>query len=204
MTSASIPARSRIRCPSGSPSAATPPPPRAPARSACRWPSRSSAACRSGSRRSPRSTAAPRDEAGHGDPGAQHQLPRFHRRHLAGGGGRVVRPPFATMMDRIGRERGWPPMTRERLRRRLARCAARTSSAARRRWSRRSSSSTRSSVTSASCCSSRVGLDAAREVLRSIELFGTEVAPAVRSELAPRAKPERTKVSDGVARITTT
>ena len=40
--------------------------------------------------------------------------------------------------------------------------------------------------------------------MRAIELFGTEVAPAVRSELAPRAKPERTKVSDGVARITTT
>ena len=42
-------------------------------------------------------------------------------------------PAVAAMMDRIGRERGWPPMTRAAVRRRRARCAARTSSAARRR-----------------------------------------------------------------------
>ena len=42
-------------------------------------------------------------------------------------------PPFASMMNRIGRERGWPPMTPRAVRRLGARCAARTSSAARSR-----------------------------------------------------------------------
>ena len=42
-------------------------------------------------------------------------------------------PPFKTMMDKIGRERGWPPMTRDAVRRVARPCAARTSSAARSR-----------------------------------------------------------------------
>jgi probable LLM family oxidoreductase len=58
-------------------------------------------------------------------------------------------PPFKAMMDRIGLERGWPPMTAQDFA--AARtCAAPTSSAARRTRSTRSSSSTRSSATSAS------------------------------------------------------
>ena len=42
-------------------------------------------------------------------------------------------PTFAAAMNRIGRERGWPPMTPRAVRCRRARCAARASSGARRR-----------------------------------------------------------------------
>src|SRR5581483_5267921 len=59
----------------------------------------------------------------------------------------IAFPGHETMMNRIGRERGWPPLRR-------AGSAARSSSAARRRSSRRSSSSTSSSGTIASSCSS--------------------------------------------------
>ena len=97
-------------------------------------------------------------------------------------------PSFAAMMDRIGRERGWPPMTRARLRRVAARCAARTSSAARRRSSRRSSSSTRSSATTASCSSSASARMPHASTMRSIELLGTEVAPAVRTRARPAGR----------------
>ena len=62
-------------------------------------------------------------------------------------------PPFAAMMNRIGRERGWPPMTRAQFDA-TTDLAARTSSAAPSRSSRRSCSSTRSSTTTASSCSS--------------------------------------------------
>ena len=94
-------------------------------------------------------------------------------------------PQFNAMMTKIGRERGWPPMSAGGLRGVDARCAARTSSAARRRSSRRSSSSTRSSATSASSSTSS-SLDHAK-TMRAIELYGTEVAPAVRAEVARRA-----------------
>jgi alkanesulfonate monooxygenase SsuD/methylene tetrahydromethanopterin reductase-like flavin-dependent oxidoreductase (luciferase family) len=43
---------------------------------------------------------------------AQHQLARLHRRHAARPR-TIAFPAFAETMNRIGRERGWPPMTRE-------------------------------------------------------------------------------------------
>ena len=61
--------------------------------------------------------------------------------------------------------------------------------AARRRWSRRSSSSTSCSATSASSPRSAWAHLPHAQVLRAIELLGTEVAPAVRAEVAaPRAR----------------
>ena len=96
--------------------------------------------------------------------------------------------PFATMMDRIGRERGWPPMTRESFE------AARSLRGA-------------SFVGSPEDLVEKilfqhelfghqrfllqlsVGTIPHDRLMRSIELFGTEVAPAVRAELARRAVP---------------
>ena len=64
-------------------------------------------------------------------------------------------PYVSAAMNRIGQERGWPPMPRADYDAAASRSAARTSSGRRRRSSRRSSSSTRSSGTTASCSSSR-------------------------------------------------
>ena len=49
------------------------------------------------------------------------------------GGRRVLPARSRTMMNKIGRERGWPPLHPAGLRRLAARCAAPSSSAARRR-----------------------------------------------------------------------
>jgi probable LLM family oxidoreductase len=93
-------------------------------------------------------------------------------------------PPFATMMDRIGRERGWPPLTRAAFE------ASREPNGA-------------SFVGSPEQVAEKIVLQHGifghqrfliqfsvgtlphAEVMRSIELFGTEVAPLVRRELAP-------------------
>ncbi len=115
----------------------------------------------------------------------------------------VAWPPFEAMMTKIGKERGWPPMTREQF------------DASR---SLRGANFVGSPAEVVEkilfqheifgherfLLQLTVGSVDHMRTMRAIELFGTEVAPAVRSELAPRAKPERTKVSDGVARITTT
>ena len=95
-------------------------------------------------------------------------------------------PPYAAMMTRIGRERGWSPMTREQFDALRSGRAAHSRSAARRRSSRRSCSSTSCSGTSASSCRSASGTAPHAEVMRSIELLGTEVAPIVREEVARR------------------
>ena len=92
-------------------------------------------------------------------------------------------PPYAEAMTRIGRERGWPPTTARAVRRGARRSAARCSSAARSRWPRRSSSSTSSSATSASSCQFSVGRCRTPDLMHSIELFGTKVAPVVRKAL---------------------
>jgi alkanesulfonate monooxygenase SsuD/methylene tetrahydromethanopterin reductase-like flavin-dependent oxidoreductase (luciferase family) len=94
--------------------------------------------------------------------------------------------PFATMMDRIGRERGWPPMSREAFE------ASRTLRGA-------------NLVGSPEEVAEKilfqhdifrhdrfllqvsVGTMPHDRVMRAIELFGTEVAPAVQRELARRA-----------------
>jgi probable LLM family oxidoreductase len=94
-------------------------------------------------------------------------------------------PPFAAMMDRIGRERGWPPMTREQFDESTGLHGA-------------------NFVGSPEQVIEKilhqheifdhqrfliqftVGAIAHDKVMRSIELFGTEVAPAVRRELVRR------------------
>jgi probable LLM family oxidoreductase len=94
--------------------------------------------------------------------------------------------PFATMMDRIGRERGWPPMTRESFE------AARSPRGA-------NFVGTPEEVVEKILFQHEifghqrfllqlsVGTIPHRELMRAIELYGTDVAPVVRSELARRA-----------------
>ncbi len=100
----------------------------------------------------------------------------------------IAYPAFALMLDRIGRERGWPPMSREQFE------ASRTLRGA-------------NLVGSPAEVAEKilfhhdiVGHDRVllqftvgslphASVLRSIELFGTEVAPLVRAEVARRAAP---------------
>jgi probable LLM family oxidoreductase len=93
--------------------------------------------------------------------------------------------PFATMMDRIGRERGWPPLTLESFE------AARSLRGA-------NFVGTPEEVVGKILFQHEifghqrfllqlsVGTIPHRELMRAIELFGAEVAPAVRSELARR------------------
>jgi probable LLM family oxidoreductase len=92
-------------------------------------------------------------------------------------------PPFAAMMDRIGRERGWPPMTREQFE------ASRTLRGA------NVVGSPQEVVEKILfqheifghqrfLVQFSVGTLPHRSLMRSIELFGTEVAPVVRRELA--------------------
>ncbi len=95
--------------------------------------------------------------------------------------------PFKTMMDRIGRERGWPPMSREQY------DASRTLHGANLIGSPQE-------VTEKILHQHEVfdqdrfliqftvGTLPHEKVLRSIELFGTEVAPAVRAEVARRRR----------------
>lgn len=95
--------------------------------------------------------------------------------------------PFKTMMDRIGRERGWPPMSREQYE------ASRTLHGANLIGSPQQ-------VTEKILHQHEifgqdrfliqftVGTLPHEKVLRSIELFGTEVAPAVRAEVARRER----------------
>src|SRR5215204_3582654 len=96
----------------------------------------------------------------------------------------VAYAPMAAMMDRIGRERGWPPLTREQF------DAARTLHGA-------------NFIFNATETTEKIlhqhelfghdrflvqfstGTLPHADVMRSIELFGTEVAPAVRKALAP-------------------
>ena len=84
----------------------------APGRSACRWRSRSSAGCPSGSRRSPSSTARRPGAAGH-DPVPA--LSINSHGYIADTSQQALDESFpyaASMMNKIGRERGWPPMSR--------------------------------------------------------------------------------------------
>ena len=97
-------------------------------------------------------------------------------------------PPYAQMMGRIGRERGWPPMTREQFE------AGRSPQGhlfvgspdevaekilAQHELFRHNRFLAQISV----------GTVPHDKVMRAIELFGTEVAPVVREELARRATP---------------
>jgi alkanesulfonate monooxygenase SsuD/methylene tetrahydromethanopterin reductase-like flavin-dependent oxidoreductase (luciferase family) len=95
-------------------------------------------------------------------------------------------PPFATMMNRIGQERGWPPMVRQDFE------ASRTLRGAnfvgspqevidKILFQHEIFDHDRFLVQFS------VGPLPHDKVMRSIELFGTEVAPAVRKELETRA-----------------
>ena len=95
--------------------------------------------------------------------------------------------PFATMMDRIGRERGWPPMTRESF------------EAARSLRGANFVGSPQDVVEKILfqheifghqrfLLQLSVGTIPHAELMRAIELFGTEVAPVVRAELSRRAE----------------
>ena len=97
--------------------------------------------------------------------------------------------PFATMMDRIGRERGWPPMTREQF------------DASRGLRGANFVGSPQEVVEKILfqheifghdrfLLQSSVGTMPHRDVMRSIELLGTEVAPAVHRALRERAPAE--------------
>ena len=138
----------RSRCPCGSPSAARPSRPTGPARSGCRWRSRSSAACRSGSSPSRRSTAARPLEHGHEPPPLSINSHGFVG-ETSEQAAEDYFVPLKTMMDRIGAERGWRPLERQDY------DAGRTLRGATvvgdpRTWRRRSCTSTSSSTTTAS------------------------------------------------------
>ncbi|HEX3738028.1 MAG TPA: Atu2307/SP_0267 family LLM class monooxygenase [Solirubrobacterales bacterium] len=93
-------------------------------------------------------------------------------------------PAFARMMDRIGRERGWPPLNRaafEASRRpEGANLVGSPAEVAEKILHQHSVFGHDRFLVQFS-----VGTLPHAEVLRSIELFGTEVAPLVRRELAP-------------------
>jgi probable LLM family oxidoreductase len=96
-------------------------------------------------------------------------------------------PAFATMMDRIGRERGWPPMTRDAFE------ASRTLRGANLVGSPQEVAEKilfHHEVFAHQRCLLQltVGTLPHRSVLRAIELLGTEVAPLVRAEVARRTR----------------
>ena len=98
----------------------------------------------------------------------------------------VAYPPMAAMMDRIGRERGWPPLTRSQF------DASRALHGA-------NFVGSPQEVTEKILFQHELfgharflvqfstGTLPHADVMRSIELFGTDVAPAVRAEVARRA-----------------
>ncbi len=95
------------------------------------------------------------------------------------------------MMNRIGRERGWPPMTRAALRRRARRSAARTSSAARSEVVEKILFQHEIFGHDRFLLQMSVGTLPHADVMRAIELLGTEVAPAVRAALDPAQAEKR-------------
>jgi probable LLM family oxidoreductase len=95
-------------------------------------------------------------------------------------------PPFAQTMNRIGRERGWPPITRARF---DAECAPRGAVFVgspqqvidKILWEHELFGHARTLIQFS------VGTMPHREMLRAIELLGTVVAPAVRAALADQS-----------------
>lgn len=100
-------------------------------------------------------------------------------------------PSYATMMNRIGRERGWSPMTRDQFE---ALCGLRGAlvvgapeEVAEKILFQHQLFGHRRFLAQMS-----VGPVPHRDVMRSIELFGTRVVPLVRAEVARRGEPLRT------------
>ena len=106
-------------------------------------------------------------------------------------------PSYLAMMNRIGRERGWPPSGRseyEALRSpRGALAVGSAEQVAEKILFEHELFGHQRYIAQMS-----VGAVAHRDVLRSIELFGTEVAPAVRAEVTRReaGRSGRVKSSD--------
>src|SRR3954469_15852634 len=106
--------------------------------------------------------------------------------------------PFATMMDRIGRERGWPPMTREQFQAsrglRGANFVGSPQEVAEKILFQHEIFGHQRVLLQFS-----VGTMPHGRIMRAIELFGTQVAPAVRAALAPagggHAAPPRERMS---------
>jgi probable LLM family oxidoreductase len=98
-------------------------------------------------------------------------------------------PSYMAMMSRIGRERGWPPMGREQFEAlrspRGALAVGDPTEVAEKLLFEHELFGHQRYLAQMS-----VGAVAHRDVMRSIELFGTEVAPVVRAEVARRAKAE--------------
>ncbi len=96
--------------------------------------------------------------------------------------------PYLTMMNRIGRERGWPPAGREQYQALTAPDGAvalgTPSEVAEKILMEHELFANQRYVGQVS-----VGAVAHRDVLKAIELFGTEVAPRVRAELAATETP---------------
>ncbi|HEY2715967.1 MAG TPA: Atu2307/SP_0267 family LLM class monooxygenase [Solirubrobacterales bacterium] len=99
-------------------------------------------------------------------------------------------PPFAAMMDRIGRERGWPPMSRQAFEAgrepRGANFVGNPEQVAAKIVDQHRLFSHQRFLIQFS-----VGTLPHAEVMRSIELFGTAVAPLVRAELTEPANAPR-------------
>ncbi len=103
---------------------------------------------------------------------------------------RAFASPYLSMMNRIGRERGWPPSGRpeyEALRSpRGALAVGSPEQVAEKILFEHELFANQRYVAQMS-----VGAVAHRDVMRSIELFGTEVAPIVRAEVSRRSRPAR-------------
>jgi len=97
----------------------------------------------------------------------------------------VAYPPYAAVMTRIGRERGWPPMTREQFE---AMRAPRGSLAVGDPMQVAEKVLAQHALFGHRRALFQMGLGTLphAEVLRAIELLGTEVAPLVRREVAAR------------------
>ena len=90
------------------------------------------------------------------------------------------------MMNRIGRERGWPPIGAARSTTRCARRAARSRVGSPEQVAEKILFEHELFGHQRYLGQMSVGAVEHRDVLRSIELFGTEVAPLVRAEVARR------------------
>jgi probable LLM family oxidoreductase len=100
----------------------------------------------------------------------------------------IAYPAFATMMDRIGRERGWPPLTRQAFEAsrqpRGANFVGSPEQVAEKIVAQHAIFNHHRFLIQFS-----VGTLPHADVMRSIELFGTAVAPLVRRELGSTAPP---------------
>ena len=158
------------------------------ARSGCRWRSRSSAARPSGSRASPSCTGAPRARRDTAEPALSINSHGFIADDSRAAADQAF-PAFKVLMDRIGRERGWPPMTRAQFE------ASRTLHGANlvgdpdevieKILFQHSIFRHRRFLIQFS-----VGTLPHDALMRSIELFGTVVAPAVREAVGRSTAPE--------------